>query len=335
MEYEGNVDHFFKQLIDTMEFDQFFATQRDKYPRQTLMEVCDYQNVYIFKKELFDIENNVISMMKMPPDFEVLPHYHDFIEILYISKGKIRQKVNGQELTLGKGSVMVMNQNVVHNILPCTGQDQLYFIMIERSCFDLSFMQSIGSDNLIIQYIYYSLFVDTAFNQFLYFEGLDVWAQLVEWMFEDFRLRPKNRIQSMKLLLGAFLTKADSVKDIPGSPNLQKANRKYEITAKVLQYLSHNFKHATLKDAADYLGITNKYLCRVLKDFTGKTFTEHLNEIRIQNAAIMLASNNDAIGNIAAEVGFKNDNYFYCIFKKQMGISPGRYRYTVRGETTF
>lgn len=68
------------------------------------------------------------------------------------------------------------------------------------------------------------------------------------------------------------------------------------------------------------------YLCRLFRKETGKNFSEYVNDIRIEKSKQLLTGSDDAIMNIALQVGYNNVTYFNRVFRKQTGISPGEYR---------
>ena len=73
-------------------------------------------------------------------------------------------------------------------------------------------------------------------------------------------------------------------------------------------------------------GKSREYVCRLFKKTTGITIGVYLNDIRIEHAAAMLTTTNNAIIDIALESGFENLSTFYHLFKKKKDISPKSYR---------
>jgi two-component system, response regulator YesN len=59
---------------------------------------------------------------------------------------------------------------------------------------------------------------------------------------------------------------------------------------------------------------------------TGKTITEYITMIRMEEAKTLLKSTNLKILEVAEKVGYENSHYFSTIFKKNTGIHPQKYR---------
>lgn len=96
---------------------------------------------------------------------------------------------------------------------------------------------------------------------------------------------------------------------------------------KILDYLNlHYTEKISLQDVADYMGLSNGHICRILKNETGETFITLMNKIRIQAAIRLLKESNKKVYEIAEEVGFSNYAYFYQLFKKETGYPPKNYQ---------
>ncbi|MDN6730939.1 MAG: response regulator [Atopostipes suicloacalis] len=81
-----------------------------------------------------------------------------------------------------------------------------------------------------------------------------------------------------------------------------------------------------LKSIAKRIHLNTMYLGQLFKKETGKSFSEYLNDYRIDIAKNMLVESNDSITDISQAVGYENHGYFYKMFKKKNDISPRKYR---------
>ena len=68
------------------------------------------------------------------------------------------------------------------------------------------------------------------------------------------------------------------------------------------------------------------WLSREVKRRTGRTYTELLQERRLQQAAWLLEHTHQRVSDIALSVGYENVSYFHRIFQKRFGRSPKKYR---------
>jgi AraC-like DNA-binding protein len=85
---------------------------------------------------------------------------------------------------------------------------------------------------------------------------------------------------------------------------------------------------------AQRLGVTPRYV-HLLLERTGKSFSHHLLEARLQKAATLLCDpqwHERRIGDIAAEVGFTDLSHFSRTFRRRYGSTPSEMRAASRGD---
>lgn len=88
----------------------------------------------------------------------------------------------------------------------------------------------------------------------------------------------------------------------------------------------HSKEHLSLQDLADQMNLSTSRAGKVFKQLFGMTFTQVINKVRIENSKMLLKSTRLGLSEIARSVGFENEYYFGRVFKKQMNLSPGRFR---------
>jgi transcriptional regulator GlxA family with amidase domain len=92
-----------------------------------------------------------------------------------------------------------------------------------------------------------------------------------------------------------------------------------------------------LSDAASHLHISGRHLSRIFVSESGVSYSEFVQNERVQRAATLLKTTDLSINDIAEETGFKNVHYFTRVFTSTVGTSPGRFRslYTDLKATTY
>lgn len=92
---------------------------------------------------------------------------------------------------------------------------------------------------------------------------------------------------------------------------------------RVLNWMNRNYqKRLSLDEAAEVACMSSQHLCRFFKNSTGHTFTEHLSRIRVTHAKQLLLTTNLRTTDIAYEVGFGSQSYFFRVFRQETGSSP-------------
>ncbi len=82
----------------------------------------------------------------------------------------------------------------------------------------------------------------------------------------------------------------------------------------------------SLGTLATFLHFSTRHTERVLDKLFGMSFGEMLTKKRLAAARLLLRTEETAIGDIAARVGFANAEYFNRKFTASFGVSPRRYR---------
>jgi AraC-like DNA-binding protein len=94
-----------------------------------------------------------------------------------------------------------------------------------------------------------------------------------------------------------------------------------------LDYIHENYKKdIDINVIADYAGVSYSYLRKIFKDETGDNIVNYINMLRINESKQLLRQTDLTIKEIAANLGYNNDQSFTRFFKKYEGISPGEFR---------
>ena len=99
---------------------------------------------------------------------------------------------------------------------------------------------------------------------------------------------------------------------------------KHELQAYVEKNVSDEALNLSAVAAAFHL--TDAYVSETFKAQTGENFSGYLERIRMEHACQMLNETDVPVYQVAARVGYGNDNTFRRAFKRVYGISPTDYR---------
>lgn len=102
------------------------------------------------------------------------------------------------------------------------------------------------------------------------------------------------------------------------------------IVNNAIAYIEENYMNKLkLSDVADQVYVSQWHLSKLLNRYKQQSFSDILNNIRIEKAKEMLEEPSLRIGDIAESVGFMDMAHFSRVFKKQVGLSANEYRNTV------
>lgn len=89
---------------------------------------------------------------------------------------------------------------------------------------------------------------------------------------------------------------------------------------------THYREERTIGFYADHMCITPKYLSKIVKENTGRSAGEWIENHVILEARTLLHSSDMSIQQIATTLNFPNQSFFGKYFKRIMGVSPKQYR---------
>jgi len=100
---------------------------------------------------------------------------------------------------------------------------------------------------------------------------------------------------------------------------------------KLLDFMRRNSMRDISRDeAARQLGLSPGRFSQVLKERTGRSFTELLRQFRVDRACDMLRTTEKSIAEIASACGFCDQSYFTHVFQDVKGMTPKLFRDTGR-----
>ena len=80
-----------------------------------------------------------------------------------------------------------------------------------------------------------------------------------------------------------------------------------------------------IAELAIRLEVSQEYLTRCFCKYTGVTPGKYLNQVRIENAKLLLQRGHHKIQFVSDACGFSNANYFARVFRDSVGVSPREY----------
>lgn len=94
-----------------------------------------------------------------------------------------------------------------------------------------------------------------------------------------------------------------------------------------VRFIQKNFRDTlTLEMVSSHVYMNPQYFSRVFKKKIGVSYTDYVNNLRIQYACKLLETSDFPSYRISNECGFNDPSYFNRVFFKQMKTTPNKYR---------
>ena len=249
-------------------------------------------------------------------------HTHDYVEMVYMCSGETRHVINGNELVLHEGELLMLGQHARQSIAPA-GEDDVAVNFIVRPAFFSGTLPFLGEEETPLRSFVTGCLTGQNETGYLLFRvaGILPVQNLIENLLYTLTEQIPNRrgiLQStMGLLFAQLLNHTDT---------LQFETPEQGAVVTVLRYIEERYADGSLGEIAERLHYELPYLSRLIRKGTGKNYTELLQEKRLSQAAWLLRNTDRKVDEISLSVGYENVSYFHRLFAARFGQSPKKYR---------
>lgn len=156
--------------------------------------------------------------------------------------------------------------------------------------------------------------------------GLEAMIHFYKMLQMTIRIKDNpHRMDILKLLTQAFfLGLSHQFHKLPDS---NKKSKQEILVENFINCVHQNYKQQRRAEFyADKLALTPKYLSKIIKENTGMSATEWIDNYVILESKALLKSTNMTIQQISDELNFQSQSFFGKYFKRIEGVSPKEYR---------
>lgn len=101
--------------------------------------------------------------------------------------------------------------------------------------------------------------------------------------------------------------------------------------ASLIRFVDENYMHKIrLSDFAEAEGFSMSYLSHFIKSTLNQSFQEYVNSVRVNCACKLIAGGEEKLTAVCLESGFSDYRYFSAAFKKQFGMTPEQYKFSLK-----
>lgn len=251
-------------------------------------------------------------------------HWHDEMEIIYVTKGCGIVIIQSQTYILQTGDMILIPPQIVHSIEQLDNRKMEYFnilfqfsLLYDNSgniCYEKYFLPFYNHTRIFPSY----LAASEKLNQLL----LPYITDLIENRKESYshhELMVKSDLLAIMHYLNQYSVSSDNIE--------LSLQRNYDMLKKLLLYVWENYSDTiTIRQAADICGFSESHFMKLFKELTGTSFSQYLRDYRLEIASSQLVDTKQKIVEIAENTGFHNHSYFTRAFTARYGVSPSEYR---------
>ena len=144
-------------------------------------------------------------------------------------------------------------------------------------------------------------------------------------VYEQGLMHKKENISELKILVKPLCHMLSLLQITIG--DIGSIESKSKTFDSILAFVQRNtMQDITLRSIADACACSESTVSHLFKEYTNQSVKKYINNLRIKQAERLLVTTDLPIGNIATLCGLADTNYFSTVFKKNVGLSPVKYR---------
>ena len=249
-------------------------------------------------------------------------HNHDFCEIVYVCCGSCSNVFKSGILPLHSGDLLFLPPKMRHALSVFSDDTMVMNFWVRTSVLEQFLDTMPMHDNPIRQFcsrwdsndaVVLQIATDYRFSMLL-----QRILQERETMSSD--LRPAYVLAQFQMMLITLLeqyTDRMQLQDVD-LPDIRMES--------IIELIRSQLNSVTLHSLAYQLGYSYSYLSRIIKQFTGRGFSELRRDLRLEQAARLLRETDQPVDAIALSCGYETRSQFYAQFKSVYHTTPAQYR---------
>lgn len=242
------------------------------------------------------------------------PHAHaaEAIEMIFVDYGRIELTLGRKCFTVRPGECILFSSGVKHAFAGNEGAPFDYLNIMFRGTLPASVFQKVFQVNRKCFDLMNQLKQESSVEQG---HGYEIIASL------------------LTVFLGYLIRQAEGSvpKNMPESVNYKRYQS--ELVNRALKIISDEYPGLNMRMLCKAVGIGDSRLRQLIRRETGESFSSLLHKQRVAVAKHLLNEGTYSLAEISNAIGYNHPAFFFRIFKRLTGLTPGAYA-TSLGEPT-
>ena len=228
-----------------------------------------------------------------------LPHWHMEYELVHVFEGTAEVMINNNLFELSSGMSVFIHSKDVH-YMKAPGESMVGVIKT-----DADLVKNIAKHKRLASPV-----LQTTIDIKRYFEEITTELNEGKALCEVVADTIISRLVAEAFRFGETVEENNTY-----NKNINKHKE-------LLEMLSENFAHITFDKAAEFINLNKSYFSRYFYRFSGMTFTQYLNTLKVSAAVEKIAEGKMSMTEISITCGFGTIRNFNRVFKELTGYSP-------------
>ncbi|MCC8127546.1 MAG: AraC family transcriptional regulator [Clostridiales bacterium] len=241
----------------------------------------------------------------------VPPHWHNEMQLIWVSEGKLAYSVNGDSFDLDSSRILIISGRQLHSSRTVRGD-------VETLC--INFRPEIFHP-LVLEHCLAPLLDSPSFSYTLFPLQPYQAARMNELIHAQ--TTTLRYFSIMNFISQIFEEILDQNEKASAPTDRQEA----ELFHDILNYVhSHYSEPVTVKEITEQALINKNKLTVLFHKYTAMSPIRYLNEYRLYQAKNLLLSTDQSVSEISEAVGYHQVSHFIRQFRGSYGLSPLKYR---------
>lgn len=273
---------------------------------------------FLWRDCLPELRKKKILISELKGMHEVPTHGHEFLELTYITAGKVLHTLDGQEQTLGTGDYFIVDYGSRHSYRAIgeTGYGNIDCLFLPE-LLDPSLKGTVSLRIVLDHYLlHYNIRALTQNPAHMAFHDED--GRILE-LLGRMRQESEGQAPGYTELLRCYLVEILllTMRRLDDASSAAAGN---DICGFLAAYVrDHYMEQISLQELAGRLNYSVSYISRIFKNGMGMSFMSYLQNYRVAEGCRLLASSDRTMEEVAAMVGYRDAKFFASLIRRFRG----------------
>ena len=244
-------------------------------------------------------------------------HWHDRLELLYVTEGCLKLHLDEHQVTVHAGQVAVIGPQMLHCGFAGENGAAFHAIMFPLEEF---LNKTAASDKYLVPVTKNVIHFDTAISNNNITEAV---KQLLHILNESNANHSLSAVGLIYIIMGHLYQYG-----VARTDTFHKTDSKFYQVADFIN--EHYTEDISAKSLSHLFGYNETYFCRRFKATTGINLMRYIRILRMELAQKLLCNTDEGITQIAVKCGFTDISYFSHCFKQHTGAAPTEFKTSYR-----
>lgn len=231
------------------------------------------------------------------------PHFHRNLELIYVISGQISCQIDDKRAVIQAGEFALCLSHEIHSLI--SNGDSRCWIGVFSGDYVHAFEKEMAgkvADRI----------------------GFTCTAPITQMLLTHLISETPPPLYLLKACLYAACSEFERQMSF-----FDKSEKSGSLMGAMIDFITNNYRQKiSLSDMAQKFGYNYHYLSRIFHKYVHTSFSEFLNQYRLDATLIQLINTDRPIADIAFDCGFQSIRSFNDIFKTRIGMTPQQYRKT-------